>query len=142
VAEAAQQLFAIATSRATRQISDFKERVRQVIEEIDTSKNIPWHTDIELPISGGLRADHMLGEDCPLIIITATSATRLLEAEVIFLQYKAQQKKGYVLAIAEDQEAVGKKQYERAAYFINKTVIFNQEALRPLIYQEAVSTIH
>ncbi|SFJ06868.1 hypothetical protein [Nitrosomonas sp. Nm34] len=142
VAEAAQQLFAIATSRTTRQINDFKERVRQVIEEIAASKNMPWHTDIELPISGGLKADHMLGEDYPLIIITATSAARLLEAEVIFLQYQAQQKKGYILALAEDQEVVGKKQYERAAYFTNKTVIFSQEALRQLIFQEAVSTIH
>ncbi len=98
--------------------------------------------DIELPISGGLKADHMLGTDSPLIIIAATSATRLLEAEVIYMQYRAQQKKGFVLAVAENQASVGKKQYERAAYYTNRSVIYNKDAFHQLIANELAATIH
>lgn len=137
VAEAAQQLHAIATSRAERQASDFKERVKSVIQEISTQLNLPCKSDVELPIAGGLKADHLLGMAKPLIVIAATSATRLLEAEVIFMQYRADKKPGYVLAVAESQDMVGRKQYERAQYYTNKAVIFNADAFGKLISSEA-----
>jgi hypothetical protein len=142
VAEAAQQLHAIATSRADRQTSDFKERVKIIVEEIAASLNLSCASDVELPIAGGLKADHVVGNDRPLIIITATSPTRLLEAEVIYLQYREDKKPGYVLAVAEDQTSVGKKQYERAAYYTNKSVIFNADAFGKLISSEMAAGIH
>ena len=142
VAEAAQQLFAIATSRYDRQVSDFKERVKQVIKEISVETNMAWETEVELPIAGGLKADHVLGKDSPLIIITATSATRLLEAEVIYMQYRAEHKPGYVLAVAENQNAVGKKQYERAAYYTDRAVIYNPNAFRQFIINEVAANVH
>lgn len=142
VAEAAQQLFAIATSRSDRQVSDFKERVKQVIEEIAEETSMVLQNDIELPISGGLKADHMLGIESPLIIIAATSATRLLEAEVIYMQYRAQQKKGFVVAVAENQASVGKKQYERANYYTDRAVIYNKDAFHQLIAKELAATVH
>jgi hypothetical protein len=141
VAEAAQQLHAIATARASRQESDFKERVKQVVQEVAANLNIHHSTDVELPIAGGLIADHMLGHSCPLLIITATSATRLLEAEVIYMQYRAEAKKGFVLAVAESQESVGKKQYERSNYYTHKAVIFNRDALGSLITGEIATGI-
>lgn len=95
--------------------------------------NVSVESNVELPIAGGLKADHVLGTKTPLIVITATSATRLLEAEVIFMQYRADEKPGYVLAVAEDQQAVGKKQFERANYYTNKTVIYNPDAMRQLV---------
>lgn len=142
VAEAAQQLYAIATSRADRKASDFKDRVKNVVQEISSELNIALHSEVELPIAGGLKADHVLGEDAPLIIIVATSATRLLEAEVIYMQYRADKKPGYVLAVAENQEAVGKKQYERAAYYTNKALIFNSDAFGKLVAAELAPSIH
>ena len=142
VAEAAQQLHAIATSRAERQDSDFKERVRIIVEEIASSLNLNYKSDVVLPIAGGLKADHVLGIFKPLIIIAATSATRLLEAEVIYMQYRADKKQGYVLAVAESQTAVGKAQYERASYYTNKAVVFNQDALGRLISAEIEAGIH
>lgn len=133
VAEAAQQLHAIATARVDRHISDFKERVASVIEEVAKSLQVPIDSDVELPIAGGLTADHVIGKNHPLIVIAATTASRLLEAEVIYMKYQADKKAGFVLAIAESQEAVGKKQYERAVYYTSKAVVFNEHALSDLI---------
>lgn len=141
VAEAAQQLHAIATARVDRQASDFKDRIKEIVQEIAREANLKYESDIELPIAGGLKADHVLGTSSPLIVIAATSATRLLEAEVIYMQYRSDNKQGYILAVAESQSAVGKKQYERAAYYTNKTVIFNENAFGKLMSNE-VSGIH
>lgn len=141
VAEAAQQLHAIATARAERQASDFKERIKSVIQEIAAELNLSCESDVELPIAGGLKADHLLGKNNPLIIVAATSPTRLLEAEVIYMQYRADKKPGYILAVAESQGTVGKKQYERAAYYTNKAVIFNQDAFGKLISSEVAAGI-
>lgn len=141
VAEAAQQLHAIATARVDRQASDFKERIKQIVSEISTEANLEMSSDVELPIAGGLKADHVLGGANPIIIVAATSATRLLEAEVIYLQYRAEKKPGYILAVAESQNSVGKAQYERAAYYTNKAVIYNQDAFRMLITKDAMPTI-
>ena len=129
VAEAAQQLHSLATSRPDRQASDFKERLADVIIVIAEKLGLNLESNVKLPIAGGLEADHVLGSStAPLIIVAATSSTRLLEAEVIYMQYRAEQKAGYVLAVAESQFAVGKKQYERAAYYTSKTVIFDNDA--------------
>jgi hypothetical protein len=142
VAEAAQQLYAIATARADRQASDFKERVKQVIEEISKELEMSFKSDVELPIAGGLKADHVLEADKPIIVIAATSPTRLLEAEVIYMQYRADKKAGYVLAVAESQATVGKKQYERAAYYTDKVVVFNPDAFGKLFSSKGISDLH
>jgi hypothetical protein len=52
------------------------------------------------------------------------------------MQYRQEKKAGNVLVVAESQESVGKKQFERASYFTNKTVIFNPEAFGSLIATE------
>ena len=142
VAEAAQQLHAIATSRVDRQASDFKERVGQMIQEIASQTDLKLESEVELPIAGGLKADHVLGGSCPLIIIAATSPTRLLEAEVIYMQYRSEQKRGYVLAVVENQSIVGKKQFERAQYYTNKSVIYNPLAFRQMVVTEATQYAH
>lgn len=143
VAEAAQQLHAIATARADRQASDFKDRVKQIVQEIALNAHLECKTDVELPIAGGLKADHVLGTTKPLIVIAATSPTRLLEAEVIYMQYRAENKAGYVLAVAESQNTVGKKQYERAAYYTDKAVIFHSDAFGKLLSSELMaSSLH
>ena len=135
VAAAAQQLHSIATARADRQSSDFRDRIKVMVHEIANALNVGVESNLELPIAGGLKADHVLNTKTALIIITATSSTRLLEAEVIFMQYRSEKKAGYVLAIAEDQQSVGKKQYERANYYTDKTVIYNPDSLRQLVTQ-------
>jgi hypothetical protein len=141
VAEAAQQLHAIATARVDRQASDFKERIKQIVSEIAKETKLEMNSDVELPIAGGLKADHVLGGPKPIIIIAATSSTRLLEAEVIYMQYRQDNKPGYVLAVAESQSSVGKAQYERAAYYTDKAVIYNPDSFRKLVTTDAVPTV-
>ncbi|MDK3025449.1 hypothetical protein QO239_22890 [Cupriavidus taiwanensis] len=133
VAEAAQQLFALASSRADRQASDFKDRVSEVIVKTANDLELSYHSDVELPIAGGLVADHVIDSATPLIVIAATSVARLLEAEVIHMQYRMSKKDGFVLAIAESPTAVGKKQFERANYYTGKTVSFSPHDLSQLI---------
>lgn len=137
VAEAAQQLHALATSRADRKVSDFKDRVASIIVDAASRLGLEHSSDVELPIAGGLRADHVLRAKKPLIVIAAASATRLLEAEVIYMQYRAENMTGTVLAIAESQAAVGRKQFERAGYYTNRTVVFSPSALQQLVTAEA-----
>ena len=83
--------------------------------------------------SRGMLADHIIQSPIRLIVAAATGATRLLEAEVIHMQYRIQKKPGYVLAVVESRKAVGKKQFERANYYTGKTVIFESNDLKNLI---------
>lgn len=137
VAEVAQQLYTLATSRLERQPSDFKKIVSTIVKELALTLGIRWQHDVPLPILGGIEADHVLGLDSnPIIIVAASSQARLLEAEIIHLQYRHEQKKGFVLAIAESQAAVTKKQFERAAYFTGRTVAFEAGNLASLLRQE------
>ena len=93
VAAASQQLFALATSQKERSPSDFKERLANVVREVCEALQMPVQHGVELPIAGGLEADHLIGDPSnpamtPLIVIAAPSATRLLEAEIIHMQYR------------------------------------------------------
>ena len=133
VAEAAQQLFTIATQRPERRPSMFKERVEKVVESVATSLGKSVGYDVELPIAGGLVADFLIDQDEPLIVIAATSVARLMEAEIIFMQYRHQKMPGFVLAIAESPNAVGRKQFDRANYYTGKTVTFDPNHLAELV---------
>lgn len=136
VAQAAQQLHAIATARSERKSSDFKDRVANIIEEVAARLNCQITNNAELPITGDLYADHFIDTPTPLIVITATSATRLLEAQIIYMQYRAEKKSGLIFAIAESQATVTRKQFERAGYFTHKTVVFSPDALKQLFSTE------
>jgi hypothetical protein len=133
VAEAAQHLYALATARADRHPSDFKERLTRAVFDVATQLGLDHHENVQLPISGGLLADHVISTPTPLIVIAATGATRLLEAEVIHMQYRMQKTPGFVLAVVESQKAVGKKQFERANYYTGKTVIFDADNFKGLV---------
>lgn len=137
VAETAQQLFAIATARVTRQTSDFKSRVAAVFEKAARVHGLQYDVDVELPFAGGMEADFVLHAARPLIVIAANSLPRLLEAEIIHMQYQLHKRPGVVVAVAESQAAVGKKHFERANYFTDKTVSFDPENMLQLLTHHA-----
>jgi hypothetical protein len=139
VASAAQQLYALATARADRRQSELKQRVADIVRGLATELRVDLKSDVQLPIAGGLQADHVLELEKPLIVVVATTAARLLEAEIIHMQYRADRRPGTVLAVAESQASVGKKQFERAGYYTNKTVVFDEDAFPDLILQYAGS---
>ena len=62
----------------------------------------PAQHNVEQPTSGGLEAN-------------------LLEAEVIRMQYLYTKQRGFVLAAAESEKVLGKKQFHRANYYLGKT---------------------
>lgn len=137
VAAAAQQLYALANAHKEREVSDFKDKVSAIVTEVCKSLSLPVRHDARLPISGDLEADHLIEfEGQPLIIITATSAKRLLEAEVIHMQYRMSKTPGFVLAVAESQKAVGMKQFNRANYYTGKTVEFSPFDFGQLVRQQ------
>jgi len=136
VAAAAQQLFALATSHKERAANDFKDRVAEVVAEIAGALKLPHRSQVELPFAGNMVADHVIDHTTPLIIIAASSTTRLLEAEVIHMQYLYTQQPGFVLAIAESEQAVGKKQFKRANFYTGKTVDFSPPDLKQLLRQQ------
>lgn len=126
VASAAQQLYALATAHKEREASDFKEQVAQIVTEICKAQNVSVEHNVRLPISGDLEADHLIGDDTnPIIVIAATSAKRLLKAEVIHMQYRLTKTPEFELAVAESQKVVGIKQFNRANDYTGKRVQFS-----------------
>ncbi|MGG4774857.1 hypothetical protein ACLO87_09510 [Paenalcaligenes sp. Me52] len=135
VAEAAQQAFAIATSYEERQSSaQFKELVGQAVNTACSRFEVPYHTDAILPIAGEFVADFLIDAPSkPLIVIAATGVQRLLEAEIIHMQYRNEELPGFILAAVESQKHVGPKQFERANYYTDKTVTFHQTQFSNLV---------
>jgi hypothetical protein len=138
VSEAAQQLYALALSKAERKgSSDFKSRLKELVWSSAQHLKLKIESDVDLPIAGGLEADHVIDAACPIIIVAANSPTRLLEAEVICMQYRTERKPGRVIAVVESQKSVGVKQFERAGYYTDRTVVFNANSIESMIAQEA-----
>lgn len=142
VAEVAQQLYAVSMPRGERVQNDFRERLQTIIQDIVREMRLPASQDAELPIAGGFVADYLIETKKPIIIIAATSSARLLEAEVIHEKYKSDKRPVTVIAVAENQAAVGKKQFERAAYYTDRALIFDELAFGSLIKQEAQELSH
>lgn len=137
VAEAAQRLHALATAKAERKQSDFKRQVAAIVSGIVEALGVSVYADHPLPIVGDMRADYYFPTNgAPLVLIAANTPTRLLEAEVIHMQYQHERKPANVVAIAESQAAVGRQQFERAAYFTSRTVAFSPTGLQHLLNQE------
>ena len=93
-------------------------------------------SNVELPFAGNMVADHVIDHSIPLVIIAASSTTRLLEAEEIHMRYLYTKQPGFVLAIAESELAVGKKQFLRANFYTGKTVPFMPLELGQLVRQQ------
>ncbi|MFV0680810.1 hypothetical protein [Ottowia sp.] len=142
VAEVAQQLYAVSMPRGERVQNDFRERLQAIVHNIVNEMNAPAKQNAELPIAGGFVADYLIETKTPIIIIAATSSARLLEAEVIHEKYKSDKRPVNVIAVAENQAAVGKKQFERAAYYTDRALIFDELAFESLIKQEAQELSH
>ena len=124
VAEASSQIMALACLRRARPVSDFRERVVKVVQAAATSLGVEARLDVPVDESLSLRADVYILSRVPLIVIAATSAQRLMEAEIIWLDAARRQERAYVLATVEDARAVGINQYTRANYYTDKTVEF------------------
>lgn len=134
VAESAQQLYALASARPPRQASKLKEMVAIAVRDAARSMGLSYESDVPLEIAGDFVADHIIETQTPLIIIAASGIQRLLEAEIIHMQYRMDKIPATVIAAVESQKSVGgAKQFERANYYTGKTVTFNPSHFESLI---------
>jgi len=134
LAEAAHELYSVATAtRPERKPGDLKERVVSTAVEVAQRMKKTYSVDAELPISGGFVADVLIEDEAPLIVIAAATTPRLLEAEVAHMQYRAQGLPGFVLAVVDSNQAIPRKQVERANYYTGKTVSYAPRDLDQLI---------
>ena len=137
VAQISQEFYAISTSRTRGQRSAeaFKIKVRDAVYAAAATSGAEVSSDVSLDdISGDFVADHMIaGENGNLIVIAATGVQRLLEAELIHTTYERENIPTKVIAAVESQETVGKKQFERAAYFTDTTAVFSPQNFPRLI---------
>lgn len=134
VAEAAQQPFALATSRQPRRINEFKNLVAKAVHDASITSGFNYASDVVLPIAGDFMADHVIDVPTPLLVIAATGIQRLLEAELIHMRYQAERIPAFVLATVESQKSVGAKQFERANYYTGKTVSFSSPDFASLLH--------
>ena len=137
VAEAAVQMMALAALRTERQSSDFRERVIGIVEEVASSANIESRRNVPVDESGTLTVDLYLASQRPLMFIAATTPSRLMEAEIIWLDATRRGEDAYVLVAIENVRKVGLAQYTRANYYTDKTVEFTTPtALTDLIVRQ------
>lgn len=129
VAQAAIQLSALTALRQERAHSDFKAKVLEALAAIGRELSIPIELDVATDESGHFVADAVLRTAKPVAIVTATSVQRLLEAQLMWFDAKQRRSGLYVLALVENAQTIGNKQYTRANYHTDKTVEFAGRAL-------------
>jgi len=125
VAESSTRMQAMAAIRDERSTgSEFKEMVKGLLGEVAKDCNVEIGFDAPIDQYGVFTADALIEAKRPMAIIVATSAERLLEAEMIWLEARSRQANMYVLAVVEDESKVGRKHMKKAQYYTDKTVEF------------------
>lgn len=125
IAECAAQMQAMTVLRADRSLSDFKDRVIEVLKAIQKETGIEARYDVSVDPDAQLFCDAYFLTDTPLAIVVAPNAQRLLEAELMWLNAKRLHDPLKVLAVVDDPKKVGIQQVMRANYFTDKTVAYN-----------------
>ena len=134
VAEAAAQLQGLAIEPRSRVASVFREQVVALIEAVARDAKIETHRNVPADESQSILADLYLCSKTPIAVFAATSAHRLMEAQMTWLDAQRRAVSLYVLATVESARAVGISQYTRANYYTDKTVEFTEPgALKGLI---------
>ena len=124
VATAASRLINAIASRKERKKGDFKERLMAILDEITKETSLP--ATFDAAVDGDLlRADCRIETPVPTYIIAATSSERLTEAELIHSRLRVAEQPGYVVAVVESVEEVGKRHYQRANYFTDKAIEYD-----------------
>lgn len=112
--------------------SDFKDKLMALLAEISTESG--RKADFDVYIDGELlKADCKIDTPTPTFIIAATSSERLTEAELIHSRLKINKEPGYVLAVVESIDTVGKSHYRRANYFTDKAIEYDDAMFGSLI---------
>lgn len=129
VAQASIQLSALSALRQERSTTDFKAKVLDVLADIGRELGFTVELDAKTDESGHFIADAILKTDKPVAVVAATTVQRLLEAQMMWFDARHRKTGLYVLALVENVQTMGNKQYTRANYHTDKTVEFQGAAL-------------
>lgn len=124
VAEASAQVMALSCLRHEHITSDFKDHVISILREVEKESGIEARYDAPMEQDGLLIADALFLSAVPLAVIVANSTTRLLEAEMMWLNGQRMGDPTQIYAVVENAAKVGRKEVARANYFTSKTLEF------------------
>jgi hypothetical protein len=125
VSEVSAQMQAMTALRCGRAMSDFKDRIIQVLRNIEQETGIEARYDVPVDLDKQLIADAYFLSAKPVSIVVASTRERLMEAELMWSVAQMRNDPMKVIAVVEDAKKIGIKQYSRANYFTDKTVEYN-----------------
>jgi hypothetical protein len=135
VAEASAQMQALVALKRERRETNFKEQVIRILQEVQAETKIEARYNVPVDKAQQLYADAYFASKTPLIIVAANNAERLLEAELMWANAQRLGDPSYIVAVVENIQAVGARQFQRAGYYTDKTVEFSgmPEAFRQMV---------
>lgn len=133
VAQVSVTLHSTAICRPPKTSSAFKAELREAILSVMDDCEIKEH--FVVPDSHKVTVDYALSRSgCPdVYIFAASEKSRLLEAELLSVHLKSMQRAEKVIAVVESQTKVGRAEYERSSYFLDKSLVFNKEQLPAML---------
>lgn len=133
VAQFSVSLHANAVLRQEKINSRFKEELKDAIYSVMNSDDIEERYTV--PDSHNVTVDYYLKQKGahPVYIVAASDKARLLEAELLSVQLKSSNREEKVIAIVESQTKVGRSEYERSSYFVDKSLVFNKTQLPEML---------
>lgn len=136
IAQTAASLFSVATCRQERTLSDFKAELKSVLLEAAQESGFAVEENREIEGLPGQLADYSLTKSAlkaPVYVFAATDKARLCEAQLAFMSLQNQHSESPVIAIAETQEKVGRRNFERAGYYTTKCLAYDKGAIPDLV---------
>lgn len=65
--------------------------------------------------------------------IVAVERLHVMDPRQLNVQLRSQQRKDRVIAVIESQSKVGRAEYERSSYFVDKSLVFDKEQLPQML---------
>ncbi len=133
VAQAAVAFYEVASNRLERKEGRFRNELKEALREVASEDGFEVSEDCAIDELQGQKADYRLTKKAlkqPIYVFAASDKARLLEAQLAFL---ALDREVPVIAIAESQEKVGRRNFERAGYFTTKCLAYDKGAMRDLV---------
>jgi len=124
IAEASIQLQAMTALRSSRSESSFKEEIISLVHDIEKQNKIEVKYGVPVDSKALTIADALFLVERPLALIIATSKTRLLEAELMWSNVRRVGDPTRVIAVVENINKVGQKEFSRAKYYTDKILEF------------------
>ncbi len=133
VAQAAVAFYEVASNRLERKEGRFRKELKEALREVAAEDGFEVSEDCAIAALQGQKADYRLTKKAlknPIYVFAASDKARLLEAQLAFL---ALDREVPVIAIAESQEKVGRRNFERAGYFTTKCLAYDKGSMRDLM---------